>query len=883
MIASLLAFVSLAVASVHVLLLMSGRNPVRSQIRRDVLVAAPPAVLVLASTAQLNWSILQALPYVVGASLGAVLLLRLAPVRSTPASGVALAQSAWMLTCLGAVTAERLYRGAGQGQAVWAVLGLMVFALASWFGARWRSTPPAQLGAIVAAVGCVGIVLPLVPGIGVDINGARGWVQIGPLLGQPGEIARVFIVVGIGLMLCAAGPALRFGRIAPACLACSPFLVAAAIGAYTADFGPVLVLGAAVGAMVLLCRPRPRHALVLVAAAGGVTFALMMGVSRLRARVEQMLHPATPAGDLHNTGAALRAFANGGLFGRGFGDGDPHAIANVENDFVLAAVAEERGLVGIVAVLILFGVLTTACWTVALRATSEGPRLSAAGLVSMLTVQALYVASATLTVVPVTGMVVPFLSHGGSALVGMWISIGLVLGIGSHPVVPPTGGTSGAKLAHRMTSASRISAAAWAVVAVIATVVVTTQPVAASSTSQTRWKSALVTRDGTTLISATNERQPDRSPVAQTAFAPDLVNFVDNATGQQSCTKSWLQSFVAGQCIPQPVVTSLRDSVQGAVEASMTVPGDAVGLDLHSGEVIALYERPRPNTSGGIATLSPVERPSAPGSTFKTVTAAAALSHGIDGSTPQREIYTPPGGVGDVVNAWRGPGGGSLPTALAESSNTAFAEIAIRAGGPVLTETAEMLSSWYRWGTDDHGLGIDVGPNLDDPDVLARSGFGQEGVRATPLAMAVVAGKIASGGTSPNPTLEAGTCSRSGQFVAKTPLADDSWTIGDHVTDPIREGMTRAVTEGHSGVLDAMSFSVAAKTGTAEDPEGFYDGWVIAYAPVETPRFSVAVRIWADHESLTSRTGAMDAAPVAAALLNAAMNTAETSNPCTSE
>lgn len=882
MIAALLVLAALVAAAVHSILLALGRSPSPSTRIQIASAATPPAVFVLGSATQLNWSITQAAPYVLGAGIGAAALLVLTPGRTTTNTGAAVGQAAWMLTCLGAVTAERLYPESGRGQAIWSVLALVIFLGTARVGRRWRSTPAPGAGAIVAALGCIGIVLPLVPGVGMDVNGAPGWIAIGPLTGQPGELARLLLVVGTGLMLFAAGPALRAGRPSSTIAASWPLLVAAMIGAYTADFGPVLVLGVAVGIMILLNRPTPKHTAVLLSVSTLLIALTMLSVNRLRERVEQMLHPVAPSGDLHNTGAALRAVAHGGILGTGFGQGNPHAIANIENDFVLAAVAEERGLVGIVIVALLFAATTASSWMSALRATTEGPRLAAAGLTAMLTVQALYVAFATLTVFPITGMVVPFLSHGGSALLGMWASLGLIVGVGSHHVLRRDDKTYGANLTQRMELASTLTATAWVGVVIATALVITTQP-AGSAPDAPLWKGALVTGDATPLITATSGRQPNRTVTPTSPYDAHTVTYLDNETGQRSCARSLSQKLIGGQCIPRTVVTSLRDSVQQSAEAAMINPGDAVALDLTTGHVIALYERPRTDIEGDDAppSSSPIEIQSAPGSTFKTVTAAAALTQGVDVSTPVHDTYTPPGGFGVIRNAGGVEGGGPLTQAISESSNTAFAEIALRTGGDAITTAAASLSAWHQWGTDHFGTAIDTGPNLDDPDALARTGFGQQGVRATPMAMAIVAGRIATNGLSLDPVLEAGTCSSSGDFVTseQSPsVAPDE--LSNTIAEPIRDGMELAVSEGHAGVLDSLPFSVGAKTGTAEDETGSYDGWVMAYAPAEDPKYSVAVRIWADPVNNISRSGAADAAPVAASLLTAAMALPDPPNPC---
>lgn len=501
----------------------------------------------------------------------------------------------------------------------------------------------------------------------------------------------------------------------------------------------------------------------------------------------------------------------------------------------------------------------------------------------MLAVQSLYVSYATLTIVPVTGMVVPLLSRGGSALLGAWITLGLVVGIGSN-VVTSHADVKGSGLTTRMQIASKLTALAWVGVIAVAVAVTTIQPVPASAAPPTSPKGGLVTRDGHPLVvTETDGTRTAQADVSTIAFDPNLVSYVDNATGQRSCTKSWYQSIVAGQCEPRTVVTTLHSSVQQAAAASLSVPGDVVVLDVQTGHVVALYEHPRVGHDAGDATvLSPVTEQTAPGSTFKIITAAAALSQGVNVTTPLRESYTPPGGVGTITNAGMVEGGGELTKSLAESSNTAFAEIATRTGKQALSEMTETLSAWNYWGTSERGVGINVGSNLDVLDTLARTGFGQQDVRATPLALAVVAGKIATNGELPNPTLEAGTCSTADTFDISDLDQIDGTTLNASVTEPIRKGMAQSVSDGRAGALGNLPFLVEAKTGTAEDASGLYDGWVVATAPVGDPKFTVAVRVWADNMNSISRSGAADASPVAAAVLDAAMHIQTTdTGPCT--
>lgn len=246
---------------------------------------------------------------------------------------------------------------------------------------------------------------------------------------------------------------------------------------------------------------------------------------------------------------------------------------------------------------------------------------------------------------------------------------------------------------------------------------------------------------------------------------------------------------------------------------------------------------------------------------------------------PQCGASTPrPAAGGGVHNAGKVDGGGDLVTSLAESSNTAFAEIATRTGLANITETAQLLSG--QAAEFPTYPGIVVGGDGDDPDSIARTGFGQQDVRATPFEMAVVAGRIATNGALPPAHFQAGVCSPDGVLhrdISET--TPPNIELDGAVTRPVIAGMTAAVEDGHAGALGDLAFPVAAKTGTADNGHGQYDGWVVALAPADDPKVVVATRVYGSDG--TSRSGAGDAAPIAAAVTVAALDAMrEDIDPC---
>jgi cell division protein FtsW len=126
---------------------------------------------------------------------------------------------------------------------------------------------------------------------------------------------------------------------------------------------------------------------------------------------------------------ALYALGSGGVFGSGLDMGSPRYIPAVHTDFVIAAIGEELGLAGTLAVVCLFVVLMQRGFLVALKARSGFAALLAAGLTAVLGLQALIILAGTLEVIPLTGITLPFVSYGGSSVVANFVLVGLLLRI----------------------------------------------------------------------------------------------------------------------------------------------------------------------------------------------------------------------------------------------------------------------------------------------------------------------------------------------------------------------------------------------------------------------------------------------------------------------
>jgi penicillin-binding protein A len=270
-----------------------------------------------------------------------------------------------------------------------------------------------------------------------------------------------------------------------------------------------------------------------------------------------------------------------------------------------------------------------------------------------------------------------------------------------------------------------------------------------------------------------------------------------------------------------------------------------------------------------------------PGSTFKVVTAAAALDAGvvphIDAPTDSPDPYRLPGTTTQLTNEVDGCGNATLRYAFEWSCNTVFARLGVQVGLRAMTDTAE------RFGFNDRKLRIPVAVapstfdrKLDEPQ-LALSSIGQFDTRATPLQMAMIAAAVAAGGTVSTPYLVERTTTRAGGTVSTTDPRTLHRAMSPATAAQLRQMMMDVVSEGTGRNAAIPGATVGGKTGTAQhgvDNSGKPYAWFISWAQADgamEPAVAVAVVV----EDATGRRGEIsgggDAAPVARAVMQAVL------------
>jgi cell division protein FtsW (lipid II flippase) len=350
------------------------------------------------------------------------------------------------LAGLGQLMTSRLEPSLGPRQGIWVLAGL-----AALVGVTLLASP-SQLRRYKytwATLGLGLLLLTMVFGSDPNGSGARLWLVVGPLNFQPMELVKLLLVVFLAAYLEEYRELLALAgrRVGPVWLPPVPYLApmlvmvlaVLSILAVQSDFGPALLLFTVMLVMLYAASGRLSYVvlgLVLLLVAGA---AASVAVEHVRVRVANWIDPWSQAtGSGYQLVQALYALASGGVLGAGLDAGSPRYIPAVHTDFVIAAIGEELGLVGSLAVINLFVVLTLLGLRVAVRARSGFNALLATGITAVLALQALIILTGTLKLIPMTGITLPFVSYGGSSVLVNFLLVGLLLSISQEESASPT-------------------------------------------------------------------------------------------------------------------------------------------------------------------------------------------------------------------------------------------------------------------------------------------------------------------------------------------------------------------------------------------------------------------------------------------------------------
>lgn len=606
-------------------------------------VAAPVVVLLFAMLAINQGQSLNATT--LGVPIGiflAFVIAHLAVRKFAPGADPAILPLSFALSGIGICFVERLAPDAAMSQVLWLFVGVACMVLVLVFVRNLDKVANYKYTFMI--VGFLLLLSPLIPGIGwggAD-TGSQIWLRVGGFSFQPGEIAKIVIVLFLAGYLAQNREMLsvftwRLGpfnlpdvrTLAPLMLMWGMALI---IVVFEKDLGSALVFFF-VFLIMLYVATGKKFFLVIglgLIAIGGV--GAYMAFGHVQVRVDTWLDPFA---DAQNTGyqltQAIYSIADGDLFGVGVGRGLAEQIPVVESDFIFADIAEEIGLLGAAGVLLLFLCFAIRGFVTAARAKSDVSSFVAVGLTSIVVLQAFIIVGGITRLIPLTGITLPFISQGGSSLLASFIIVGFLLrcgdegtGVGSEVSSATTSLHANSvlgrvSLGKRLTSGMRIFAFMFALLVANLTLIMVVQAnyyqnmpgnnhtIVKESRNE---RGTISTHDGTVLAQSVKQ---DDGTYERVYPAGDLASHVvgyastrfgtagiekaynDTLKGQKNFA-SWtdvLNSLAGAGTAGNDVTLTLNSKIQQAAQDALAgSKGACVAIDPDTGAVLALASAP---------------------------------------------------------------------------------------------------------------------------------------------------------------------------------------------------------------------------------------------------------------------------------------------------
>jgi len=310
-------------------------------------------------------------------------------------------------------------------------------------------------------VSVVLLLLPMIPGLGKETYGARVWISLGPLSMQPGELVKITLAIFFAGYLVTnrdnltiGGPkvlGLRLPRARDLGPILVVWLVGVAILVLQRDLGTSLLFFGLFVATLYVATNRVSWLVIGFTMFVPAIFIAIKTFSHVRARFDVWLNALEPdvynaeAGGSYQLVQGLFGQASGGLMGTGWGRGYPQLVPLANSDFILSSFAEELGITGLAAILVLYLVLIERGLRAAIGVRDGFGKLLATGLSFSFAIQIFVVLGGITRLIPLTGLTAPFLAAGGSSMVSSWLAVALLIRVSDAARRPsvPSAWTSG--------------------------------------------------------------------------------------------------------------------------------------------------------------------------------------------------------------------------------------------------------------------------------------------------------------------------------------------------------------------------------------------------------------------------------------------------------
>lgn len=348
-----------------------------------------------------------------------------------------------VLAGVGLVVIYRLNETLARDQATWFVIGLIAFTLTIFLLRDYRVLERYRY--VIAAGSILLLLLPRIPGVGAQVNGAYLGIEIGPISFQPAEFAKIGIIIFLASYLRDTRSLLvdrkKFGITVPRLKHIGPLLLVWGLAmlmlVFIRDLGSSVMFFGGFLAMLYVATNRlvfPAVGLGLFAL-GAWFFSATVG--HVGDRIEAWQNPFDPrlyeqVGGSYQIAQSLFAQADGGMWGQGFGQalvrvGDSPILPAAQTDLIYAVIVNELGLVGAIALLLVYLLLVERGFRIAVLARDSFSKLLATGLTTVIALQVFVIVGGVTKVIPLTGVTLPFVSYGGSSIVANFVIVALLL------------------------------------------------------------------------------------------------------------------------------------------------------------------------------------------------------------------------------------------------------------------------------------------------------------------------------------------------------------------------------------------------------------------------------------------------------------------------
>ena len=368
-----------------------------------------------------------------GVSLGTHLVVR----RLAPNADPLFLPIGLLLSGLGYAMVRRLNPALGGPQLSWILLGAIAFVLTLVLLRDARRVESFRYSLML--LGLALLLLPLAPHIGRTVSGARLWIRVGPLNFQPAELAKILLAAFLAGYLATKREVLTAATMKvgpwqiPAPRHFGPLVLAwgvsLAVMVFERDLGSSMLFFALFVVMLYAATARASYVVTGVSLFAGGTVLAYHAFGHVQRRVEAWIDPWSR---IHTSGfqiaQSLFALGTGGIAGEGLARGRPDLIQRgVETDFIFSAFGEELGMIGALALLLLFAVLVARGFHIALRARDPFITLFATGLTFIVGFQTFLIVGGVTRLIPLTGITLPFVSYGGSSILANFVLIAILI------------------------------------------------------------------------------------------------------------------------------------------------------------------------------------------------------------------------------------------------------------------------------------------------------------------------------------------------------------------------------------------------------------------------------------------------------------------------